>query len=575
MRFALNIQRLRQQLKDRPAGNQLRMVLAGAAVGAVAGMSGVALGFGISRLDHVLEVIREHWWAFVLPGIGAMLSYIFLERIMNEGAGHGVPEVIYSVSMRGGLLRLRSSLSRLVSSCLTIGSGGSAGPEAPIIITGAALGSNIAKVLRFNERERITLVGCGSAAAISSIFNAPITGIVFTLEVILGEWTTVHIVPIAVAAVTGAELYRGLFTGGILFPHEPLSAPLATTASSILFLPLLCLTSILMVRTLRKSHAAWHRFSAPPEARALIGGFMVGFVGLFLPAILGEGYGVVTAITNNEYPPGILLLLGTLIAKILATSVTLGSGGSGGVFAPCLVVGSFTGILFHRVISLALPMIDLGPEPVFAMLGMAGVVSGVLHAPLTAVFLVVELAGGYEVILPLILLSVLSSSVCRLFEHSSYYLKDLTEKGHVLRAGTDARVLADLQLDEIIRTSGVTVFAEMHLREFVEVIKESDQDYFPVLQRETDEFAGMVDLARVRAYMFAPELYDIVVVSELLNTDLRPVSPDSPLQDVLARMEATRSDTLPVVEGRRYVGMISKQDILDLYRKELIAKTNA
>ncbi|MDO9262550.1 MAG: chloride channel protein, partial [Desulfosalsimonadaceae bacterium] len=426
--------------------DRLMLIIFGVLVGSCSGLAALALHYGLHTLSGLIRGYRPFWWSFILPGFGAALSALFIDKVFREGnAGHGVPEVVYSVSRFGGLMRFRSSFSPLISSCLTIGSGGSAGPEAPVVMSGAAIGSNIAQVFSLNERQRITLVGCGTAGAIAAIFNAPIAGLVFTIEVIVGEWSAVNIVPIAVAAVSGAQVCRLLKGNQMAFTDLAFTVDVGDTLVCVGLAVLTAAASILLTRALRLSHRLSLSVPVPVWIRAALGGCAVGAIGLFLPDVLGQGYHSIQAVVEGGFSHGLLFVALLVLAKILATTLTLGWGGSGGVFAPSLVIGSFSGLLYHQLITLVWPGIAWADGGCFALLGMAGMISGILQAPLTGIFLIVDITGGYEVILPLILVSVISTTLCHTFEPASYYLKDLVEKGLFLRPRTDARVLADLR----------------------------------------------------------------------------------------------------------------------------------
>ena len=543
-------------------------------VGTFSGLAAVGLNWAIGYLTEWHHHLRHYWWVFALPGIGAALSSLFLEKIVKEGAGHGVPEVIYSVSRYGGLLRLRSSISRLISSCLTIGSGGSAGPEAPVVMSGAAIGSNIARFFSLKDRQRVTLVGCGAAGAISSIFNAPIAGMVFAIEVILGEWKSVNIVPIAIASVAGTELSRLLQGNQIAFSHRAFTIDLADIIASAGLAIVTAAVSVLLTRAMRKMHGVAHRVHSPLWIRAAMGGCAVGILGLFMPVVLGEGYHSIRTMIEGAFPYGVVLVFIAILAKILATSLTLGWGGSGGIFAPCLVIGSLTGLWFHRVLVLIWPSISWVNEGCFALLGMAGLVSGILQAPLTGIFLIVEITGSYGVILPLIIVSAISTTICHYVEPASFYLKDLVDRGHLLRPGTDARVLSDLSIQELLETDCVEVRQTMLLRDFIDVVKRSHRNYFPVTDESTGYFLGMIHLDDIRPYLFTPEMYDAVILGQIMDTTLEVLAPGDDLVEVLEKMDSRRLYSMPVINNNRFIGMISKATLLDQYRKELMVQTN-
>ena len=554
--------------------DRMLLILMGVIVGICSGLAALGLNTSLVFMLETLHHWRHHWWAFLLPAAGAMLSSLFLEKAMNEGAGHGVPEVIYSVSRYGGLMRFRSSISRLVASCLTIGSGGSAGPEAPVVMSGAAIGSNIAKFFYLNDRQRVTLVGCGSAGAIAAIFNAPLTGIIFTMEIILGEWSMVNIIPIAVASVSGAEISRLLRGNSIAF--ESLGSFNIGNLDLLACLGLALaasMASLILTRLLRRMHRVSAKVKVPLWARAAMGGAAVGLLGFAVPDVLGEGYHAIHAMIQGVFTTGLGIAAIACLAKILATALTLGWGGSGGIFAPCLVIGSFAGLAYHRLLVFLMPSVTWVNEGCFALLGMAGMISGILQAPLTGIFLILEITGSYEVMLALIIVSALSTTITHYFEPASFYLKDLTERGHLLRPGTDARVLADITIREVIERDCISVPPGMLLREFLYVVKRSTRNYFPVENPENGHFMGMVRFDHVRPYIFNTVMYDAVLVEQIMDVDVETVHYDDDLAEVLHKMDITRCYSLPVVSNHRFVGMISKATLLDKYRDELKVQT--
>jgi len=553
--------------------DRLLLIIAGAIVGTSSGLAAVALNRSLVWMLDSLLAYRHFWWSFLLPAGGAALSALFLEKIVKEGAGHGVPEVIYSVSRRGGLLRFRSSYSRLISSALTIGSGGSAGPEAPVVMSGAAIGSSIARLFSLNERQRITLVGCGAAGAISSIFNAPIAGLVFTVEVVLGEWTALNIVPIAIASVAGTQISRILQGNQIAFAHHLFPVDLLDSLATVGLAAFTAAASILLTWALRRSHGVSTRLPAPLWLRAAIGGTVVGLIGYFFPVVIGEGYHWIQEMIEGAFVSGFGLALLLVFAKITATAFTLGWGGSGGIFGPCLVIGSLVGLTYHRLLEILWPSAGWIDGGCFALLGMAGLISGMLQAPLTGIFLISEITGGYGVILPLIIVSALSTTICQFLEPASFYLKELVERGQLLRPGTDGRVLADLSVSELIEKDCIAVQPNMLLGDLITIVQKSHRNYFPVEDAATGVFVGMVMLDDIRPYLFNPGMYHAVLLGQIMQTGIETVHPDDDLPEILERMDANHLYSMPVVANERFLGMISKATLLDRYRKELKVQT--
>ena len=553
--------------------DRLLLIVFAVIVGICSGLAALFLNRSLEAMLEWLHHYRFFWWAVFLPGVGAALSSLFLDKIVNEGAGHGVPEVIYAVSRYGGLLRLRSSFSRLISSCLTIGSGGSAGPEAPVVMSGAAIGSNIAQTFGLNDRQRVALVGCGAAGAIAAIFNAPIAGMVFAIEVILGEWSTMNIIPIAIAAVAGTEVSRLLKGNQIVFAHRNFNIHFHDILVCVGLAIFCAAASILLTRVLRAMHHASRAVTVPMWVRAFIGGSMVGAIGYFLPYVLGEGYQAIRLAIDGRFATGLMLVAVITLLKILATSLTLGWGGSGGIFAPCLVIGAFVGLSFHRLITSLWPSMLWVNEGCFALLGMAGLISGILQAPLTGIFLVIEITGGYEVIVPLIVVSAIATTLCHYLEPASFYLKDLVEQGQLLRPGTDARVLTDLSVREVLEKDCICVHPDMRLADFIEIVKVSHRNYFPVEDPESRRFLGMIYMDDIRPYLFDTAMYQTVFTGQLMHTHVKTVSLHDDLAEVLKKMDQERIFSMPVVADNRFLGMVSKATLLDRYRKELMVQT--
>jgi chloride channel protein, CIC family len=551
---------------------RLQLIIVAALVGLGGGYAAVALNSGLQSGSLYLFPLRSHWYAVFFPAVGAALSVFFLHHLVRDIGGHGVPEVIYSVTRRGGLLRFRSSFSRLVSCFLTIASGGSAGPEAPVVISGASIGSNIASFFYLKDRQRTVIVGCGAAAAIAAIFNAPATGIAFALEAILGEWTPINVVPIAIASVVGTEVSRALQGNQIPFRHHIFHISNADLAACLGLALLTAMSSVIFMRLLRVVSAKAGVIIRKVWLRAAAGGLLVGLIGLAMPDVLGEGYEYIREIIDGQYAASIFIAGALVLAKILATSFTIGSGGSGGVFAPCLVIGSLTGLFFQRGLESLFPHMTWAGESYFGLLGMAGVVSSVLQAPMTGIFLIIEITGGYDVLISVVVVSVLSATLSHFFEPHSIYHIELIKRGELLRPRTDARVLSELSVMELLEKDCRVVHPEMRLRDFVSIVEASHRDYFPVVDSEDGRFVGMIHLDDIRSFLFDTRLHDSVLVEELVNRNVVSVSPEDELPDILRTFDETHSWSLPVVQSGKFLGLISKATLLDHYRKELMAQ---
>ncbi|MBN2327991.1 MAG: chloride channel protein [Candidatus Omnitrophica bacterium] len=549
------------------------LILLGIPIGICGGLAAVALNHSIEICSEALHVFHGHWTFVFFPAIGAVLSIFVLSVIFHEGSGHAVPIVIYSVLRKGGLLRFRSSVSHLLGCLCTISFGGSAGPEAPVVVSGSSIGSTIARLFSLHERQRVAMAGCGIAAAISAIFNAPIAGIVFTIEIILCEWSTVNLAPIALASVTATQTSRILRGNQIPFEHFPFEF---TTLDVIACLGLAVMVSVIAVLFSKVLAFAEHTSSKLASnifVRGIAGGICVGLIGLFAPDVLGEGYHTIRAIIEQRYAPTFLILLLLIVGKIAATSLTLGTGSAGGVFAPALVLGSMTGLCYWQMLDSLWPSREWVGGGCFALLGMAGMISGVLHAPLTGIFLIVEITGGYEVVVPLILVSVLAATISRAFLPASIYYRELMDRGQLLRPRTDARILADIDIQDVIQVNLTSIPPDTPLRDFSNIIQRTGESFFPVIDPQNGKFHGLVFVERAQPYLLSQELYDAILVEEIIEGSNAHVSLNDDLLSVMDRFEHERTDVLPVIEQGRFLGAIAKSDILDQYRKELIVQT--
>ena len=551
---------------------RLQLVLIGAVVGIGGGVASVILNRSLELGRELLCPFKENWYIFIFPAIGAFFSTFFLINIVKDVGGHGVPEVIYSVTKRGGLLRLRSSFSRLISCAFTIGSGGSAGPESPVVISGASIASNIACSFRLRDRQRIMLVGGGAAAAIASIFNAPVAGIAFSLEAIIGEWTSTNLITIAVASAVGTEVSR-IFQGNqIPFKGGPFSITNIDLIGCLGLSIFTCAASVILMRLLRIVRNTSNKLISSPLLRASCGGLIVGVIGLFLPEVLGEGYGAIREVIHGYYSGSMAMAGLIVLGKIVATSLTIGTGGMGGLFAPCLVIGSFLGLFYQKLLTLIAPSIHWAGDSYFALLGMAGVISSVLQAPMTGIFLITEITGGYQVLVSVVLVSVISVCLSRIFEPFSIYHQELIARGELLRPRTDRRILSELNIVELIEHDYCKVNPDMRLRDFIELIKQTKFHFFPVIDPKTDQYIGLIHIDDIRAYLFDTNLYDSILVEELIDPRIPTISLDHELYEIMDMFDLGHDATLPVVHDGKFLGLISKSKILDHYRKELIVE---
>jgi CIC family chloride channel protein len=476
-------------------------------VGLLSGASAVGLRSAVHLLFNGLAPLRHGWLGALLPALGAALGVAIVLHLFRERPGHGVPEAIHAVCRDGGRMRRRSIFSRWLGSLCNVSAGGSAGLEGPIVFSAAAIGSMIGGWWKLDERRRTLLLACGVAGGISGVFNAPMTGMIFAMEVVLAEWSAFSIVPVVMSAVAATELSRIALGDAQSILHAPFDmGPRDLLACALLGIAA-GLVSAALIRTVGFFHRLATRLGGPRVLAPALFGLAVGAIGIVAPNAIGEGYDTARAAIHSELPAGLLLCAGLALAKLATTGLTLGSGAPGGVFAPCLVLGSLLGVSFSRALTALLPAgLLLSVEGSYALVGMSGLVAGVMQAPLTGIFLVMEVTDGYEVILPLMIVSVLSLVVTRRFNRYSIYTQELAESGDLLRPGTDRRILADVSVRETLDHDVTTVFEDMTLFDFAEVLKTSHRNHFPVLRSGSEELAGMLELGPIHEILLDPEL---------------------------------------------------------------------
>jgi CIC family chloride channel protein len=539
-------------------------------VGVFSGASAVGLRSSVHALFEALAPLRHGWLGPLLPALGAALGVAIVLHLFREPPGHGVPEAIHAVCRDGGRMRRRSIVSRWLGSLCNVAAGGSAGLEAPIVFSAAAIGSAIGGWLELDERRRTLLLGCGAAGGISGVFNAPMTGMVFAMEVVLAEWSAFSIVPVVMSAVAAAEVSRVALGNAQSILHAPFDMGAGDLFACALLGIVAGLVSAAFIRTVAFFRKLTARLGGPRVLAPALLGLAVGAIGIVAPGAIGEGYDTARAAIHSELAPGLLLCAGLALAKLVTTGLTLGSGAPGGVFAPCLVLGSLLGVSFSRALT-ALPPIglSLSIEGSYGLVGMSGLVAGVMQAPLTGIFLVMEVTNGYEVILPLMIVSVLSLVVTRRFNRYSIYTQELAESGNLLRPGTDQRILADVGVRETLDHDVTTVFEDMTLSDFAEVLRTSHRNHFPVLRSGSDEFAGMLELGPIHEILRDPELARVTLVGTMMDPETPTVPLDASLSEALSVFEETGAWALPVVDGRRFAGLLSKSTLFDHYRREL------
>ncbi len=556
-------------------------ILAAAAlvVGVASAAVAVVLRNGVHWLFDSLEPLRQHWWGMVvLPGAGAMLGVLVIRVVFQEPGGHGVPAVLESVTRKAGHMRRRSIFSRLLGSLVNVASGGSAGLEGPIVFSAAAVGSTLAEAMRLAERQRVLLLACGVAGGIGAIFNAPLTGMIFAMEVVLAEWTLGALLPIAVAATVATEIGRLAMGAHGAFQVQ---AVMEWSGRDLLVSGLLGalagLLSVLLVALIFKAERLTRSLKTGLVAGKIglvagMAGLCVGAIGLLEPPAIGEGYAAVGQALSGQLVAGSALLF-LLAAKLLTTTLTLGSNAPGGIFAPSLVLGALLGYGYGGLLAALFPSIGFASPGFFALAAMAGLIAGAMQAPFTGIMLALETTAGWDMTLPLILVSVLSVLVSRTFLRHSFYTWELAERGHLMRPGSDRRILSELQMGEMLDEESVTIFSGSSLDDLARLLPTTVRNHFAVID-EQGYLLGMLDLTSLRGVIFDEVVRRVTPVDTVMDTTVPRIQEEETLLGASEVFASSGAWVLPVVDAEgKFLGTVSKSTLFDRYRTELIVQT--
>jgi len=538
----------------------------------------------VALLTSSFDQTKANWLYLVYPVVGIYLTSLFVRYIVRDNISHGITRILYAISSNKSRLKSHNTWSSVIASAITIGFGGSVGAEAPIVLTGSAIGSNLGQLFHLDRKMLMTLVGCGAAGAIAGIFKAPIAGLVFTLEVLMIDMTMSALLPILVSCVT-ATCFTYVFSGDAsLFTFHLDSGWSVERAPACILLGISCgLVSLYFIRMMSFCEGIFSRYADHPHVKLAIGGTVLSLLIFVFPALYGEGYisinmllnGKTQAdwdqILNNSLFAGQSSLLLPYIAlviltKVVATSATNGGGGCGGTFAPSLFIGCFTGFFFSRLWNIQQIGVYI-PEKNFSLLGMAGVMSGVMHAPLTGIFLIAELTGGYNMFMPLMIVSVCSYLTIIIFEPHSIYAARLAKQGKLITHHTDHSVLTLMNLDSVIERDFLGVSPDMELGQIVHKISRSHTSVLPVLDA-AGQLLGEIEIMKIRNVVFRTELYHHFKASQLMVDPKALLTDTMPMAEVMQAFDNTRTDWLPVLDEDRHLkGYISRQRIYMVYRK--------
>jgi len=559
-------------------------------VGFMSGMGAVIL----KNLTHFIQLLLEGTlikdyqkaFYFIFPIIGMLLVYLFIRFIIRRKINHGIPSTLFAISKRKGIMDRRQMFASLIAAPITVGFGGSVGLEGPTVATGAAFSSNLSRLLHLNQATRTLLISCAAAGAMSSIFKAPIAAIIFAVEVFSLDLTLASLIPLLLASISAIITSYFFFGNDILLPFSIEDVfELDDIPYYLLLGVIAAFTSMYFTEMYERIQNLFDKVKSSIH-RLLIGGIAIGILVYFIPPLYGEGFDVMNnlvqgnpelALRNNFLhldisDPWILLILlaGLVFFKIIAASLTFGAGGVGGIFAPTLFMGSIMGYTYSKAINL----IGIGSlsESNFTLVGMSGLMAGVLHAPLTAIFLIAEVTGGYELFIPLMITAAISYSLTKYFYPHSVYTMELGRKGELITHDKDHAVLTLMDLHAVIEQNFVPVNPEMNLGEIVQtaVIK-SNRNIFPVVDPESEELVGIILLDDLRPVMFDQSLYESITARDLMQNPPEIVRLElDKTTDVMKKFQDTGAWNLPVVQDNKYFGFISKSKLLTAYRRKLI-----
>lgn len=556
-------------------------------VGILGGLAALVLKTAIHYISRAatstINVTGGNWLYILLPAVGVIITALYVRYAVRHNISHGVTRVLYAISQNKSRLKKHNMYTSMVASSITIGFGGSVGAEGPIVYTGAAIGSNVGSWFRMSPRTLMILVGCGAAAGIAGIFKAPIAGMLFTLEVLMLDLTTVSVMPLLIASITAATIAYTSTGYDFEFFFAQSEDFYMGRIPYVILLGVFCgLVSLYFTRVMNFMENFFGRFRHR-WIKTLVGCVILSSLVFLFPPLYGEGYGSIvgllggdtSSIVNGSIFYGdrdsvwfIILFIGMIIlTKAFATSATNGAGGVGGTFAPSLYVGCMSGFLFAYVVNHLGFDISLSTKN-FALIGMAGVMSAVMHAPLMAIFLTAELTGGYDLFLPLLIVSTIAYGTIKVFEPYSIYTMRLAQRGELMTHHKDKAVLTLLKVGNVIETDFLPVHPDMSLKEVVDVISRSNRNLFPVLN-DKGELQGVVLLDDIRNIMFRPDLYRKLYVSTFMSTPPARIELGENMDTVMKIFDDTGAWNLPVVENGRYVGFVSKSKIFNSYRRVL------
>ncbi len=555
-------------------------------IGIASGLAAVTIKKLVSEIHHLVHLLmsesKNDWFFIVAPGIGILFTVLFIKYIVRRPVRHGIPNVLYAISKNNGKMNAHNMISSVIASSFTVGFGGSVGLEGPTVSTGAAIGSNLGRFLHLNYRQITLLLGCACAGAMAAIFKAPIAAIVFALEVIMLDLSLASLVPLLLASASAVVISYIFLGTEVLYPFTITHTYDIHELLFYVLLGLVCgLVATYFTRTYKYIERQFEKTEAPFK-RLIVGAALLGGLMFLFPHLYGEGYEVINgalhgdlsylhdsgifAFIDDNFITFVLIMAITIATKVVATSITFGSGGVGGIFAPTLFMGANTGLLFASVMN-KFGWVQLS-EKNFALIGMGGLIAGVLHAPLTGLFLIADLSGGYSMFLPLMITATISYVTAKTFEKHSVYTHQLAHRKELLTHDKDQNVITLMKVKRLIENDFATLKPDSSLRNLVEAIENNHRNIFPVVDDE-GYLKGMLKMDDVRNIIFKPELYDKVKIKDLMYMPEFFISPNDSMEDLVNEFRKSSRFNIAVLDNGKYIGFISRANAYTAYRNRM------
>ncbi len=559
------------------------MIIVAIFVGVLGGLGGVGIKFMIKLFNKIfwgdwnasLEYIigLPFYVKLLAPAVGGLFVGAIVYFVAKEAKGHGVPEVMEAIALRNGIIRTRVVIAKLFASAICIGSGGSTGREGPVIQIGSSLGSMVGQFLKVNPQRMKIFVACGAAAGIAAAFNAPVAGALFSVEIILGDFGVAQFTPIVIASVMATVVSR-LFLGdfpAFEVPKYNLVSPIELIPYAILGI-LAGLVAVLFINTLYKLEDYFDDLKMNQITKTAIGGLLVGVIGVFVPHIYGVGYNSMNLALLGQLPWFVMFAL--IFAKLIATSLSLGSGGSGGIFAPSLFLGTMTGGFFGALVHQIIPQYS-ATSGAYSLVGMGAVVAGATHAPITAILIIFELTNDYAIILPLMISSIIATVLATKLKKESIYTLKLIRRGIDLFQGREINILRSLNVSEVLNKNAVIIRPDLHFNELLELVVSRPNTQFFIIDHQ-NRFVGSISLQDVRRVLLDQDyLTDLIIALDLVNTDIPRLKLADDLDSVMKIFGSYDLEELPVVDSRvetKIIGAVNRKDVIDIYNRELVKR---